>query len=147
MRYVHTSIVARDWRALAAFYAEVFACRMVPPERRFEGDWLSRGTGVPDAALEGCHLRLPGHGEDGPTLEIFTYRTIDARTTQAPNAHGLAHLAFEVDDVVRTLAEVLAHGGSAVGEITERRVEGAGRLVFVYARDPEGNVLELQAWA
>ena len=147
MRYVHTSLVARDWRALAAFYTEVFGCRPVPPERRFEGDWLSRGTGVPDAALEGCHLRLPGHGNAGPTLEIFTYRSIHERDVPAPNAHGLAHLAFEVDDVAEKLAELLARGGSTLGEVTAREVEGVGHLTYVYARDPEGNVLELQAWS
>ena len=49
MRYVHTSLVARDWRALAAFYAEVLGCRLVPPVRGLEGAWLARGTGVPAA--------------------------------------------------------------------------------------------------
>ena len=74
MRYAHTSIVADDWRTLARFYAAVFGCSKVSPERDLSGDWLARGTGVPDAALRWVHLRLPGHGDDGPTLEIYTYR-------------------------------------------------------------------------
>ncbi|MHC5012514.1 MAG: VOC family protein, partial [Planctomycetota bacterium] len=102
---------------------------------------------VPEASLEGVHLTLPGHGPDGPTLEIFTYGTTEDRPEGAPNARGLGHLAFEVDDVAGALADVLAHGGRAVGEVTEREVQGVGRLTFVYARDPEGNVLEIQAWA
>jgi hypothetical protein len=42
---------------------------------------------------------------------------------------------------------LLAAGGSALGEVT--RTEGArgGWLDLVYARDPEGNIIELQAWS
>lgn len=146
MRYVHTNLVAQDWRRLAAFYEEVFGCVPVPPERSLDGDWLARGTGVPGAALEGVHLRLPGHGGDGPTLEIFAYRDTRDRPAAAPNDRGYGHLAFEVVDVARTLERVVAAGGEALGELVERDVEGAGTLRFVYARDPEGNVLELQRW-
>ena len=72
-RYVHTNLIARDWRALAAFYRSVFGCVDVPPERDYSGPGLEAGTGVSGAALRGIHLRLPGNGADGPTLEIFTY--------------------------------------------------------------------------
>ena len=74
--YGHTNLIARDWRTLAAFYERVFGCVPVPPVRDLEGDALERGTGVPGARLQGVHLRLPGCGDAGPTLEIFTYSTI-----------------------------------------------------------------------
>ena len=48
-RYVHTNIVSRDWRALAAFYVEVFDCTIKPPERHLNEEWLARDTGVPGA--------------------------------------------------------------------------------------------------
>ena len=71
--YKHTNIIARDWKTLAVFYEKVFGCVRVPPERNLSGEWLEKGTGVPGARLTGVHLRLPGHGEDGPTLEMFQY--------------------------------------------------------------------------
>jgi len=146
VRFAHTNLVAQDWRALADFYSQVFGCSLRPPERRLSGTWLETGTGVPGAALEGVHLLLPGHGDGGPTLEIFTYsRTLDAGIVPA-NRRGLGHLAFEVEDVARTAQSLLEHGGSLDGQITERHVEGAGTITFVYARDPEGNVIELQSW-
>ncbi len=146
MRYVHTNIIARDWRALADFYIAVFDCRIKPPLRDQEGDWLSRGTGVPWAKLEGAHLLFPGHGENGPTLEIYTYGETLDREAAEPNHRGLGHLAFEVDDVASTLADIVAHGGTAIGEVTVRDVEGLGTFAFVYARDPEGNIIEVQCW-
>ena len=144
--YRHTSIVAADWRALAAFYERVFGCTPVPPPRDLSGAWLERGTGVAGAHLSGVHLRLPGHGDDGPTLEVFGYDGTEPRPATAANREGLAHLAFSVDDVAAAAERVVAHGGGLVGEVTSAEVPGAGRLTFVYATDPEGNIVELQAW-
>jgi hypothetical protein len=38
------------------------------------------------------------------------------------------------------------HGGRSVGEFVSRDPEGIGRLAFVYAADPEYNILKRQAW-
>ncbi|MEQ9400895.1 MAG: VOC family protein [Longimicrobiales bacterium] len=146
MRYVHTNLVARDWRTLAAFYESVFGCVPTGPRRDQAGPWLDRGVGVEGVRLEGVHLLLPGHGPDGPTLEIYTYAPALDAPPPEPNRFGLGHLAFRVDDVRRVLDAVLAAGGSAQGQVSGAHVEGVGTLEFVYARDPEGNVLELQSW-
>jgi predicted enzyme related to lactoylglutathione lyase len=146
MKYKHTNIIARDWRALVRFYQEVFECVPVPPERRLSGDWLEKGTGVPGASFSGVHLRLPGGGDAGPTLEIYQYAKNEPKSPPAANREGFSHIAFEVEDVEGTLREVLAHGGRAVGGVVSRDLEGIGRLTFVYAADPEGNILELQSW-
>lgn len=146
IRYVHTNIVARDWRALSSFYIRVLACTPVPPERDLSGAWLDAATGIEHSHITGLHLRLPGHGSTGPTLEIFSHAQVPNRPTMAPNTPGLAHLAFLVDDVAATAAEVLAAGGTAVGERVSHEVPGVGRLTFQYLRDPEGNMLELQSW-
>jgi predicted enzyme related to lactoylglutathione lyase len=146
IRYTHTNIIAADWRRLAAFYQQVFACTPVPPERDQSGEWLARGTGVPGAALKGMHLRLPGCGESGPTLEIFSYAAMEERPMPVANRKGFGHLAFAVDDVPCTLEQVVAAGGKAVGEVVVRVVPGVGTLTFVYAADPEGNLIEIQTW-
>ena len=144
--YKHTNIVARDWRALATFYQDVFGCVPVPPERDLSGAWLEKGTGVRDAHLRGAHLRLPGHGDGGPTLEIYQYTRSRPRPAVAAEREGITHLAFEVDDVAEASRLVLEHGGRHVGDITSSEVPGVGLLTFVYLADPEGNIIELQAW-
>lgn len=147
MRYVHTNLVARDWRALAHFYRTVFACAPHGPERDQSGPWLARGIGVDGISLRGVHLLLPGHGPAGPTLEIYAYEPALDAPRPMPNRPGLGHLAFEVDDVAATLAAVERAGGAALGTPVRREIEGLGTIDFVYARDPEGNVLELQRWS
>ena len=145
--YRHTNLVARDWRRLARFYEEVFLCTPLLPERDLAGDWLAQGTGVPDAGISGIHLRLPGGGEEGPTLEIFQYtESLPPAGPPAANREGLGHLAFEVADVPTAMRLVLEHGGRALGEVVSRAIPSVGLITFVYAADPEGNGLELQHW-
>ena len=144
--YKHTNIIANDWNKLAQFYETVFGCVRVPPERHLTGQWLDKGTGVVNAKLSGVQLRLPGHGDTGPTLEIFQYAENKEKLPPAANREGIGHLAFEVDNVAEAMTEVLANGGHKVGEVTSFDVEGIGTITFVYVADPEGNVIELQAF-
>lgn len=146
MKYAHTNIIAINWKKLVEFYTEVFQCQIVPPIRNQSGEWLEKGTGVKNAKLEGAHLLLPGHGKSGPTLEIFQYTGIENEVPISPNKRGFGHIAFEVEHVEDVLKQVIANGGSAFGEIAHHNIEGAGQITFTYARDPEGNLIELQSW-
>ena len=77
-RFGHVNVTSHDWRRLAAFYTDVFGCVFVPPERDIRSADLDAATGLHDAHLTGAHLRLPGHGDTGPTLEIFSYDALEA---------------------------------------------------------------------
>ncbi|MGD8389260.1 MAG: VOC family protein [Desulfobacteraceae bacterium] len=145
-KYAHTNLIAKDWKRLADFYQDVFACTPVPPERDLSGAWLDRATGIHGARICGIHLLLPGHGEHGPTLEIFQYETSPEHPSVNPDTLGFSHLAFAVEDVEATAETVFARGGSALGECTTLTVPGVGRLTFQYVRDPEENILEIQHW-
>lgn len=146
VRYAHTNLIARDWRAAAQFYIDVFGCVPVGPERDHRGPDRDALTAMTTARWRGQHLRLPGHGDRGPTLEIFQYDDALPAVPAALNRPGFAHLAFEVPDVEAKRAEVLARGGRDVGEVVTLDIPGAGRLTLVYLTDPEGNILELQRW-
>ena len=146
MRYAHTNIAARDWKKLSDFYISVFSCTVKPPARKLSGDWLDQATGLSKAELEGIHLLLPGHGDGGPTLEIFSYKTTHESEPIMANHIGFTHIAFEVDNVDQILNDALKNGGELLGKITEKKVEGVGLLKFLYFRDPEGNIVEIQSW-
>jgi predicted enzyme related to lactoylglutathione lyase len=145
VRFGHVNVIAKDWRRLADFYTRVFGCEFVPPERKYEGQDLSRGTGVTDAALRGVHLRLPGLGADGPTIEIYQYRQSKPRSPSVANRLGFAHIAFQVDDVTAAREVVLRAGGQAVGEIVTLTTSTGSRVTWCYVTDPESNMIELQA--
>ena len=145
-RFSHVNIISKDWKALADFYIRVFDCRPKPPERDLAGSWVDELTALPDAQIKGIHLLLPGYGSDGPTIEIFEYGSSHKNDKQI-NLEGFGHIAFAVENVESKLKQVLENGGSAVGKLINAEIEGVGRISVVYARDPEGNIVELQKWA
>jgi catechol 2,3-dioxygenase-like lactoylglutathione lyase family enzyme len=60
---------------------------------------------------------------------------------------GLMHIAFSVDDIEATLDRFLRAGGKKLGEPVEAPAAGGvPRAGFVYARDPDGNIVELLEW-
>jgi catechol 2,3-dioxygenase-like lactoylglutathione lyase family enzyme len=145
-RLAHVNLIARDWRRLAAFYADVFACVPVPPERDLTGAWLDRATGLPRVRIQGVHLRFPGQ-EPGMTLELFQYDSPGPGDLPAVNRPGFSHVGVAVPDVSAARAAVLSAGGGTIGDTVSVEIAGAGRITFVYATDPEGNILELQQWS
>ena len=147
VRFGHVNVIAEDWRSLADFYTRLFGCELVPPERNYEGADLSRGTAVEEAALSGVHLRLPGHGENGPTIEVYQYRQSEPRLPSVANRVGFAHICFQVDDVTAAREAVLEAGGQSVGEIVTLTTATGGRVTWCYVTDPESNMIELQAWS
>ena len=50
-------------------------------------------------------------------------------------------------EVEEARSEVLASGGSAVGEIVTLNPSPERTVTWCYVRDPEGNVVELQSWS
>jgi len=146
MRFSHTNIISTDWKKLSNFYIQVFNCRIIPPLRKQEGKWLEIGTGVKNAKLEGVHLKLPGYKKNGPTLEIYQYHNIKKQESVLPNQRGFGHIAFEVDNIEEIIIKIETLGGSTFGKLTKREIVGVWLLTFIYVRDCDGNLIELQNW-
>lgn len=146
-RFGHVNVTGADWRRLAEFYGAVFGLELVPPERDYRGADLDRATRISGAHLEGAHFRLPGGGPDGPTLEIYQYDTVERPRRPRPDRAGWGHIAFQVPDVAAALDACLAAGGRRVGEIVTLTTRDGRQVTWCYATDPDGNIVELQAWS
>ena len=59
-------------RAISSSLCRVARLTITPPT--LTGS--NAATGVKDSHITGVHLRLPGHGDTGPTLEIFSYDAV-----------------------------------------------------------------------
>lgn len=146
IRYAHTNVVARDWRALARFYIDVFGCEPVSGERDLRGPTVAAGVGREGSTIAGVHLKLPGYGPDGPTIEVFRYDPLHDVGEPDVRRPGWGHIAFQVDDVLAMRARVIAAGGRALGAVVTTPATGR-RYTWCYVADPEGNPIELQrAW-
>jgi len=142
-RYLHTNIIAKDWRALAAFYIEVFGCELMQPQGEPSDEWMDGQTGICGLSMRGARLKLPG---SDAILEILSCEPEGLDSWRPVNRPGLGHLAFYVDDIEQALADITSHGGQQVSEVVRLMDKRVGTLIKVYACDPEGNGLELQNW-
>lgn len=146
IKFAHTNIITDDWKKLAGFYINVFDCEPLFPERDLRGNWLDKATNIENAHLTGIHLALPGFENNSPTLEIFQYDHNLENPEAVTNRKGFGHIAFKVDNVLEILNRLIENGGSQLGEVIESDVAGLGHLTFVYAKDIDGNIIEIQNW-
>ncbi len=125
---------------------KVFGCERAGKEYELYGDWLKEGANIKSGKLKGINLKLPGYKKDGPELEIFQYdEMVEKPEPIIANREGFGHIAFKVDNVEATLEKVTSAGGSKFGEVVNKEFK-SGILTFIYAKDPEGNIIELQKW-
>jgi len=141
MKLNHINVVARDAEALAGFYRKVFSLELLRGPTTISGEKVSRGNGLPNSAIRSVWLKLPGSG--APFLEIHQHEVTHDRAQPRVNEPGFSHLSFEVCDIGRTLTAIAEAGGGQVGEVTDFG-SADNPLLIVYARDSEGNILELE---
>lgn len=118
----HVAIICEDYARSKAFYTGVLGLAVLAENYRAERkSWK-------------LDLALP----DGSQIELFSFPDAPRRAT-GPEAQGLRHLAFAVDDVA-AWKDDLESQGIAVEAI--RVDEFTGRQ-FTFFRDPDDLPLEL----
>ena len=122
LRIHHVAIICSDYAASKRFYTEILGLCVVAENYRA------------DRQSYKLDLALP----DGSQLELFSFLNPPQRLS-FPEARGLRHLAFEVEDVVAWKARLEA-SGVAVEEV---RVDAHTHRKFVFFADPDGQPLEL----
>ncbi len=133
----HIGINVQDLKAAVDFFTDLGFTVM--GEAKMQGELLDKVTGLRDAKTELVMLKAP---DSQLCLEIVKYyKPVDPEgiRLKAPNAHGLEHLAIEVeglDDIVKTLQ---AKGHDLVGSV--QNYENIWKLCYI--RGPEGIILEL----
>lgn len=122
LRLHHAAIICADYERSRRFYTEVLGLRVVAETYR-----EARRSYKLDLALP-----------DGTQIELFSFPDAPPRPSY-PEAQGLRHLAFEVDDVEAARRALEAMGVSVepvrVDELTGKR--------FTFFADPDGLPLEL----
>lgn len=118
----HVAIICSDYRASREFYVNTLGLPILAEEYR-----ESRRS-------HKLNLGLPG----GVQIELFSFPAPPPRVTH-PEACGLRHLAFCVDDLDATVQTLLVRG------VTPEpvRVDTATGRRFTFFADPDGLPIEL----
>jgi glyoxylase I family protein len=117
----HIAIVCSDYQKSKAFYTEVLGFGIIREVYREQ-----RESYKLDLSLNGEYI-----------LELFSFPSPPARPSR-PEAAGLRHLAFEVDDVSKTV-EALAQKGITAEQI---RIDEATGRQFTFIADPDDLPIE-----
>lgn len=118
----HVAVICSDYERSKRFYADVLGLKIVSEHYRKERDsWKA------DCWLGGTYV-----------VELFSFPNPPARPSR-PEAAGLRHLAFDVDDVAAAVGEV---EGKGVACEPIRTDEYTGKR-FVFFSDPDGLPIEL----
>ncbi|MDF9799523.1 glyoxylase I family protein [Catalinimonas alkaloidigena] len=118
----HIAIICSDYHKSKRFYTEILGFQIVREVHREE-----RQSYKLDLALHGQYV-----------IELFSFPEPPARPSR-PEARGLRHLAFEVDNV-EVAVQALAEQGINCEEIRTDKLSGKR---FTFFADPDDLPLEL----
>ena len=121
-RVHHIAIICSDYQRTLDFYTRVIGCEVIAEYWREE-----QQSYLTKMSLNGEYV-----------IELFSFPDPPQRPTY-PEAVGLRHLAFEVDDIVGQVEE-LDRMGIAHEEI---RTDATTGKRFVFFDDPDGQPLEM----
>ena len=146
MQIDHINLVVEDLDAMTAFYAEVLGLK-ITKRVTISGEWIGKTVGLGGVHADVVYLDFPA----GPRVELIRYNRPAMHrppNVDLPNAPGIRHLAFRIDDIDAAAARLNLAGVKLFSDVqtvpdTQVTYAGGVRKRLVYFRDPEGNLLEL----
>ncbi len=142
-RFRHVAIVANDLSKLIDFYTQTLGFKV---KRRYETKSadFQNGVGVPGAEAMGVHLTIPNSDAEMEMFQ-FTAPVLNSASTPLPaNQLGYRHMALVVANIQEAYLELKSKGITFLSEpITFKEPKEIAGFQFVYFRDPEGNIVEL----
>ncbi|BAV04808.1 glyoxylase I family protein [Filimonas lacunae] len=118
----HIAIIAEDYAVSKQFYTEILGFEVMQEVYRAERDSYKL-----DLALDGLYQ-----------IELFSFPDYRPRGSY-PEAAGLRHLAFKVEDVAAWITYLRSKGV----EVQDVRVDEYTGKKFTFFNDPNGQPLEL----
>ncbi|PSU17583.1 VOC family protein [Photobacterium kishitanii] len=118
----HVAIICSDYSLSKAFYTQLLQLEIISETYREDRDSYK------------LDLKLP----DNSQIELFSFNGAPKRQSY-PEAQGLRHLAFAVDDVAVTVGYLEKNGV----EVEPIRIDELTNKAFTFFSDPDGLPLEL----
>lgn len=136
-RVNHVGFSVRCLESAIRFWSECFGATLVR-QAEMSGSFLSHVTGAPETTVKMAIVEI-----DGFPVELLEY-ALDADLPHGNGySLGVAHLAFDVEDIDAMLGSVGLHCWQAQGEVqTIPAGEKKGTKVM-YIAGPDGCIVEL----
>ncbi len=137
----HFSFTVSNMEESLHFFCDLLGLKQITPIVTVDAEGLRKVVGMADAALRLCLVRLP----EGKNIELIEYLQpkgvkLDLRTCNP----GVAHIAFEVDNLKKTVEDLTKKGVKFVSEPVEAPGnDGTGTWSVCYLRGPDGITMEM----
>jgi catechol 2,3-dioxygenase-like lactoylglutathione lyase family enzyme len=135
----HISLATADMARCLHFYRDLMGLTLIGEGHSEPGN-TSFETVV---GLQGARIHGAGVPPGNLPTQVFQYKHPLPLERPAPRPCdvGIRHICFDVTDIQAEHARLSSAG---VEFISEPQVMGHHRVKAVYARDPDGNIVELQ---
>ena len=136
----HVAMVVNDLEVMLDFYTSILGFKL---ERSvdIESREFREGIDIQDARAKIAHLEIP-HSDVRLEMFEFAEKRHSPDTHSAADLPGYRHIAFIVDDIEKSCAHLKEQGLEFSSEPITLTEPGED-LRFVYFKDPEGNIIEL----
>ena len=121
-RIDHVAIICADYQKSKDFYVNILGCKVVNEINRVE-----RQSFALELSVNGLYQ-----------IELFFFPNPPKRLS-SPEACGLRHLAFQVDDLDATINELKGKGVT----VEDIRINTISGKRFAFCRDPDGLPIDL----
>lgn len=118
----HVAIICSDYPRSKAFYTQILGLKIIAENYREIRDSYKLDLALPD----------------GSQIELFSFNGAPQRPS-FPEAQGLRHLAFKVDDINQVVQHLQQQGV----EVEPIRVDEYTNKQYTFFSDPDGLPLEL----
>ncbi len=136
----HFSFTVSNLDQALHFFCDLLGLKATPVAE-VEDEAVRKIVGMADAVLRIALVQLP----DGKNIELIEYvKPRGAAVDLATSNPGVAHIAFNVDDIEKMYADLSAKGVTFVsGPVWAPGNDGKGRWAVCYLRGPDGITMEL----
>jgi glyoxylase I family protein len=140
-KFRHVAIVVQDLDRMVNFYTQTLGF-LVKRQFAIGNEDFRKGIGLSDADAIVTHLMIPNSDVE---IELLQFKETKNLVSPSPaNTQGYRHFAVVVDDLKESWRELKEKGISFLSKpITVQEPEEVAGFQFVYFRDPEGNIIEL----
>jgi len=138
----HVAINTPDLDRLAGFYTEVMGFEEVMATAWRDRPMIDRMVGLTNSAARQVMLKA-----GNAYLELFQYESPEptpADPGRNPANHGYTHFCIDVVDIDAEYERLSANGMSFHSSPPTTEEMKGSHLRAIYARDPDGNIVELQ---
>ena len=141
-RLFHVNICVRNMERSIKFYQDLGLTKV--NDFVLDDPSVGDALGLKAKKLRGVFMRL-GEEAHAPVLDLVEF--IDPPTQGQPyatlNNTGICRIAFTVDDIDRTYAELQARHVQFVAPLKKMAGPGGATIGVVCFKDPDGTILEL----